>query len=138
MISSKAKVPDNDFIGRDWAMTKFVAAVKGLVQVIEYESNMLESRGIPDYEEINLCKTRGLRDLNKSMSDMKRYMNQDIENEIESLLSDLQEKLHRNSELLQTHLDAVNDLSQAMQVAGRVKESDIAYNPALVNVGSSK
>ncbi|GAA5107684.1 flagellar protein FlgN [Bartonella jaculi] len=124
-FASKAKVLDNDLIDREWAMTKFVAAVKGLAQVIDYESNMLESSGLPDYEEINLCKTRGLRDLNKSMSDIKRYMNEDIESEIESLLSDLQEKLRRNSELLQIHLGAVNDLSKAMQVATCARETDI-------------
>ncbi len=123
-FASKAKVLDNNLIDRDWAMTKFVAAVKGLAQVVDYESNMLESSGVPDYEEINLCKIRGLRDLNKSMSDVKRYMNQDIEHEVESLLSDLQEKLQRNSELLQTHLNAVNDLSRAMQLSGRVKETE--------------
>uniref|UniRef100_UPI0035CFB80C flagellar protein FlgN n=1 Tax=Bartonella sp. MU70NMGDW TaxID=3243561 RepID=UPI0035CFB80C len=94
----------------------------GLAQVVDYESNMLESSGVPDYEEINLRKIRGLRDLNKSISDVKRYMNQDIEHEVESLLSDLQEKLQRNSELLQTHLNAVNDLSRAMQLSGRAKE----------------
>ncbi len=123
-FAAKAKVLDNNLIDRDWAMTKFISAVKGLAQVIDYESNMLESSGVPDYEEINLCKIRGLRDLNKSMSDVKRYMNQDIENEVESLLSDLQEKLLRNSELLQTHLGAINDLSRAMQIAGRVKETE--------------
>ncbi|AGF76291.1 hypothetical protein [Bartonella vinsonii] len=123
-FASRANVLDNNLIDRDWAMTKFVAAVKGLSQVVDYESNMLESSGIPDYEEINLCKIRGLRDLNKSIGDIKRYMNEDIENEVESLLSDLQEKLHRNSEFLQTHLDAVNDLSQAMQGAAvRTKET---------------
>ncbi len=123
-FASRANVLDNNLIDRDWAMTKFVAAVKGLAQVVDYESNMLESSGIPDYEEINLCKIRGLRDLNKSIGDIKRYMNEDIENEVENLLSDLQEKLHRNSELLQTHLDAVNDLSQAMQgTAARTKET---------------
>ncbi|EJF76681.1 hypothetical protein MCO_01520 [Bartonella sp. DB5-6] len=123
-FASKAKILDNNLIDRDWAMTKFVAAVKGLAQVVDYESNMLESSSIPDYEEINLCKIRGLRDLNKSVSDVKRYMNEDIENEVESLLSDLQEKLQRNSELLQTHLSAVNDLSQAVQIAERTKETE--------------
>ncbi|MBB5073956.1 aryl carrier-like protein [Bartonella callosciuri] len=123
-FSSKAKVLDNNLIDRDWAMTKFVASVRGLAQVVDYESNMLESSGIPDYKEINLCKIRGLRDLNKSISDVKRYMNADIENEVESLLSDLQEKLHRNSELLKTHLDAINDFSQAMQMTTRIKETD--------------
>ncbi|VEJ45874.1 flagellar protein FlgN [Bartonella vinsonii] len=123
-FASRANILDNNLIDRDWAMTKFVAAVKGLTQVVDYESNMLESSSVPDYEEINLCKIRGLRDLNKAISDIKRYMNEDIENEVESLLSDLQEKLHRNSELLQTHLDAVNDLSQAMQgAAPRKKET---------------
>ncbi|WP_156851101.1 flagellar protein FlgN [Bartonella refiksaydamii] len=123
-FASKAKILDNNLIDRDWAMTKFVAAVKGLAQVVDYESNMLESSSIPDYEEINLCKIRGLRDLNKSVSDVKRYMNEDIENEVESLLSDLQKKLQRNSELLQTHLSAVNDLSQAVQIAERTKETE--------------
>ncbi len=123
-FAAKAKVLDNNLIDRDWAMTKFVAAVKGLAQVVDYESNMLESSGVPDYEEINLCKIRGLRDLNKSMSDVKRYMNQDIEHEVESLLSDLQEKLQRNSELLQAHLSAVNDLSEAMQIPKYAKETE--------------
>ncbi|GAA5102570.1 flagellar protein FlgN [Bartonella acomydis] len=123
-FAAKAKVLDNNLIDRDWAMTKFVAAVKGLAQVVDYESNMLESSGVPDYEEINLCKIRGLRDLNKSINDVKRYMNEDIENEVESLLADLQEKLQRNSELLQTHLGAVNDLSQVVQVAVRAKEAE--------------
>ncbi|WP_455476353.1 flagellar protein FlgN [Bartonella sp. B17] len=134
MIASKEKIPDNDHICRDWAMTKFVAAVKGLSQVIDYESSMLESHGVPDYEEINLCKIRGLRDLNKSINDVKRYMNQDIENEIESLLADLQKKVHRNSEFLQTHLDAVNDLSQALQVAVRTKETDGSRIPSVSSV----
>ncbi|MCZ2203281.1 flagellar protein FlgN [Bartonella sp. A05] len=123
-VISNTKISDNNLIGRDWAMTKFIAAVKGLAEVVDYESNMLESRGIPDYEEINLCKTRGLRDLNKSMSDMKRYMDHDIEHEVESLLSDLQTKLHRNSELLHIHLDAVKDLSQVLQITTRTKEAD--------------
>ncbi|WP_345119272.1 flagellar protein FlgN [Bartonella pachyuromydis] len=130
-FAARAKVLDNNLIDRDWAMTKFVAAVKGLAQVVDYESNMLENSGVPDYEEINLCKIRGLRDLNKSISDVKRYMNEDIENEVESLLSDLQEKLHRNSKLLQTHLDAVNDLSQAIQIAARTKEVDGACEPSV-------
>lgn len=130
-FAAKAKVLDNNLIDRDWAMTKFVAAVKGLAQVVDYESNMLESSGIPDYEEINLCKIRGLRDLNKSISDVKRYMNEDIENEVESLLSDLQEKLHRNSKLLQTHLDAINDLSQDMQISARTKEIEGAGEPSV-------
>ncbi|WP_317993686.1 flagellar protein FlgN [Bartonella gliris] len=137
-FASKVKVLDNNLIDRDWAMTKFVAAVKGLAQVIDYESNMLESSGVPDYEEINLCKTRGLRDLNKSMSDIKRYMNEDIENEVESLLSDLQEKLRRNSELLQIHLDAANDLSRAMQTAAHAKETDGICDPISINIGRSK
>ncbi len=136
-FSAKAKVLDNNLIDRDWAMTKFVAAVKGLAQVVDYESNMLESSGVPDYEEINLCKIRGLRDLNKSISDVKRYMNEDIENEVESLLADLQEKLHRNSQLLQTHLDAVNDLSQAIQTAAHTKEIDGTGEPS-VNTRRSK
>lgn len=130
-FAAKAKVLDNNLIDRDWAMTKFVAAVKGLAQVVDYESNMLESSGIPDYEEINLCKIRGLRDLNKSISDVKRYMNEDIENEVESLLSDLQEKLHRNSKLLQTHLDAINDLSQDMQISARTKEIEGVGEPSV-------
>ncbi len=123
-FASKAKILDNNLIDRDWAMTKFVAAVKGLAQVLDYESNMLESNSVPDYEEINSCKIRGLRDLNKSMGDVKRYMNEDIESEVESLLSELQEKLQRNSELLQTHLNTVNDLSQAVQIAARTKEAE--------------
>ncbi|UTO28052.1 flagellar protein FlgN [Bartonella harrusi] len=123
-FASKAKVLNNDLIDREWAMTKFVAAVNGLAQVVDYESNMLESSSVPDYEEINLCKIRGLRDLNKSMSDIKRYMNEEIVQEVENLLSDLQQKLNRNSELLQSHLTAVNNLSQAMQGAGGIKETD--------------
>ncbi|WP_455479137.1 flagellar protein FlgN [Bartonella sp. B23] len=137
-FSSKAKVLDNTLIDRDWAMTKFVAAVKGLAQVVDYESNMLESSGVPDYEEINLCKIRGLRDLNKSIGDMKRYMNKDIEDEVESLLADLQEKLNRNSELLQMHLDAVNDLSQAVQISSRTKETDSIEDSVSVNAERSK
>ncbi|WP_455476812.1 flagellar protein FlgN [Bartonella sp. B41] len=137
-VAPKATVLGNDLIDRDWAMKKFVAAVKGLAQVIDYESNMLESNGIPDYEEVSLCKTRGLRDLNKSMSDVKRYMNQDIENEVKTLLSDLQEKLHRNSELLQSHLVAVNDLFHDMQGASSLKETDKIYDPVLIGIGRSK
>ncbi|ATP12764.1 hypothetical protein BHOIPH791_04830 [Bartonella henselae] len=137
-FASKAKVFNNDLIDRDWAMTKFVAAVKNLAQVIDYESNMLENSGVPDYEEINVCKTRGLSDLNKSIGDIKRYMNEDIENEVESLLSDLQEKLRRNSELLKIHLDAVNDLSYAMQTASCTKEMDEISDPILLNIGRSK
>ncbi|MBX4335207.1 flagellar protein FlgN [Bartonella raoultii] len=137
-FASKAKTLDNNLIDRDWAMTKFVAAVKGLTQVIDYEISMLESNRIPDYEEINLCKTRGLRDLNKSISDIKRYMNEDIENEVESLLADLQEKLHRNSELLQMHLDEINDLSQVAQSAVRTKETEGNADLVLSNIGRSK
>ncbi|WP_336294558.1 flagellar protein FlgN [Bartonella sp. CB169] len=136
-FASKVKVLDNNLIDRDWAMTKFVAAVKGLAQVVDYESNMLESNGVPNYEEINLCKTRGLRDLNKAMSDMKRYMNEDIENEVENLLLDLQEKLHRNTGLIQAHLNAVNELSHAAQ-AVRTKETDGSADLIPANTEHSK
>ncbi|WP_102830536.1 flagellar protein FlgN [Bartonella bovis] len=137
-VALKTKVLNNDLIGRDWAITKFMAAVKGLTEVVDYESNMLESHGIPDYEEVNLRKTRGLRDLNQSMKDVMRYMDQDVASKVESLLSDLQEKLLRNSELLQVHLEAVKELSQIMQTAVRAEETDGTYDPVLVNAGSRK
>ncbi|OPB31956.1 flagellar protein FlgN [Bartonella sp. AR 15-3] len=134
-VALKTKILNNNLIGRDWAMTKFNAAIKGLSEVVDYESNMLENHGSPDYEEINLRKTRGLRDLNKSMKDVKRYMDQDIEIEVQRLLTDLQEKLNRNSELLRIHLEAVKDLSQIMRVAARAEETDGTYDPVLVNAG---
>ncbi|ATO57644.1 flagellar protein FlgN [Bartonella sp. 1-1C] len=137
-VALKTKILNNNLIGRDWAMTKFNAAIKGLAEVVDYESNMLENHGAPDYEEINLRKTRGLRDLNKSMNDVKRYMDQDIEIEVQTLLTDLQEKLNRNSELLRIHLEAVRDLSQIIQVAVRAEETDGTYNPVLVNAGRSR
>ncbi|CBI76129.1 conserved protein of unknown function [Bartonella clarridgeiae 73] len=137
-ITLKTKILNNNLIGRDWAMTKLTAAIKGLSEVVDYESNVLENHGVPDYEEINLRKTRGLRDLNKSMNDVKRYMDQDIEAEIQPLLTSLQDKLNRNSELLRIHLEAVRDLSRIMQVAARAEETDGTYDPVLVNAGRFK
>ncbi|KEG18339.1 hypothetical protein [Bartonella bacilliformis] len=135
---SQTNIPNNDLIGRDWAITKFMTAVKGLVEVVEYESTMLESHGTPDYEEVNLRKTRGLRDLNQSMKDVARYMDSNVETEVANVLSDLQVKLHRNSELLQTHLEAVRELSQIVQMAARAEDTDGTYDPILVNAGRHK
>ncbi|ALE02982.1 flagellar protein FlgN [Bartonella ancashensis] len=134
----KTKPLDNELIGREWAITKFMAAVKGLAEVVDYESNMLESHGKPDYEEVNLRKTRGLRDLNQSMKDVVRYMDPEVESDIAHALADLQVKLQRNSELLQTNLEAVRELSQIMQMAARAEETDGTYDPALVNAGRHK
>lgn len=134
-VALKTKAFGGGRIGRDWAIERFIATVKGLAEVLEYESNMLESHEVPDYEEINLCKERGLRDLNKSISDVKRYMDKDIEDKIEDLLSDLRVKLHRNSELLHSHLDAVKDLSEIFQTSTSTKEADETHDTVWLRSG---
>ncbi|WP_412057553.1 flagellar protein FlgN [Bartonella sp. DGB2] len=119
----------------EFAMQKFAAAIEGLGEVVDYESDILESNGNPDYNKINARKTRGLRDLNQAMGEVSVYLNDNMEESIARLLQGLQKKLERNSDLLKIHLEAVSELSQMMQMAVRSEETDGTYDPFSVKIG---
>lgn len=123
---------------RSIAMTRFIAAINSLEEVVDYETDTLEKNENPDYNDINARKTRGLRDLNQSMSEIVTYMNKAVESEVETLLGRLKKKLERNSELLKIHLEAVSELSQMMQKAAREQETDGTYDPFSISNGHVK
>lgn len=132
------KTQVNDPGARDIALTRFAAVIKSLEEVVVDETTALESNQNPDYNNINSRKTRGLRDLNQSLSDVARYFDDVVENQVETLLGGLKEKLVRNSELLQIHLEAVSEISQLMQDAERKQETDGTYDPFTINNGQHK
>ncbi|MHC5308389.1 flagellar protein FlgN [Bartonella sp. LJL80] len=138
IVPVAAKTRIEDPVARELALTKFTAAITSLEEVVDYETSVLESNENPDYNDINARKTRGLRDLNHSMGEVARYMNDMVETKVEMLLGGLQKKLERNSELLKIHLEAVSELSQMMQAAARAQETDGTYDPFSLNAGLYK
>ncbi len=138
LISSITKKNKDDPIARVIAMSRFTAAVSSLEEVVDYETEALEKNQNPNFNDINARKTRGLRDLNQSMEEVAKYMNDMVKTELETLLSGLATKLERNSELLKVHLEAVSELSQMIQDAARQQETDGTYDPFSVNNGRYK
>lgn len=138
LISSITKKKKDDPIARVIAMSRFTAAVSSLEEVVDYETEALEKNQNPNFNDINARKTRGLRDLNQSMEEVAKYMNDMVKTELETLLSGLATKLERNSELLKVHLEAVSELSQMIQDAARQQETDGTYDPFSVNNGRYK
>lgn len=136
LASVKAHIDDP--AARDIALARFAAVVNSLEEVVDYETGALEKHENPDYNDINARKTRGLRDLNQSITDVARYFDNVVETKVETLLGSLKKKLERNSELLKIHLEAVTELSQMMQDAAREQETDGTYDPFTVNSGQHK
>lgn len=132
------KKPIVDPAARDTALARFAAVVSSLEEVVDYETSALEKNENPDYNLINFRKTRGLRDLNQSMSEVARYFDDVVETKVETLLGELKKKLERNSELLKIHLEAVGELSEMMQEAARERETDGTYDQFSVNNGQQK
>ncbi|WP_297322661.1 flagellar protein FlgN [uncultured Bartonella sp.] len=132
------KKPIDDPAARDIALTRLAAVVNSLEEVVDYETGALERNENPDYNHINFRKTRGLRDLNQSMSEVARYFDNVVETKVETLLGGLKKKLERNSELLKIHLEAVGELSDMMQEAARERETDGTYDPFSINNGQQK
>lgn len=138
LISSITKQKKDDPVGRVIAVARFTAAVSSLEDVVDYETEALEKNQNPNFNDINARKTRGLRDLNQSMEEVAKYMNDMVKTELETLLRGLATKLERNSELLKVHLEAVSELSQMIQDAARQQETDGTYDPYSVNNGRYK
>lgn len=138
LISSITKQKKDDPVGRVIAVARFTAAVSSLEDVVDYETEALEKNQNPNFNDINARKTRGLRDLNQSMEEVAKYMNDMVKTELEILLRGLATKLERNSELLKVHLEAVSELSQMIQDAARQQETDGTYDPYSVNNGRYK
>ncbi len=138
LISSITKKKKDAPVGRVIAVARFTAAVNSLEEVVDYETEALEKNQNPNFNDINARKTRGLRDLNQSMEEVAKYMNDMVKTELEILLRGLATKLERNSELLKVHLEAVSELSQMIQDAARQQETDGTYDPYSVNNGRYK
>ncbi|RCL03161.1 MAG: hypothetical protein JSC189_000305 [Candidatus Tokpelaia sp. JSC189] len=124
-----------DSFSRNLIMQKFIAAVKALEDVIDHETGLLEQHVNPDFVDINSRKTRGIRILNQTMAELSKYLDEDLNLEIENLLKILKIKLERNSRVLKIHFEAVDELVNMLRSAFEAQETDGTYNPFSLNVG---
>lgn len=134
-VPAPEKENAGDSFGRNLAMQKFVAAVKALEDVVDHETGLLERHVNPDFADINARKTRGVRILNQTMAELAKYLDEDLNLEIESLLKMLKIKLERNSRVLKIHLEAVGELVNMLRSAFEAQETDGTYNPFSLNAG---
>ncbi|AQS40923.1 MAG: Hypothetical protein BHV28_02000 [Candidatus Tokpelaia hoelldobleri] len=112
------------------SMQKLTAAIRGLIEVVDHESGLLEQYRNPDYSEINARKARGIRVLNQTMTEYATELNEMERVEVEQHLATLQVRLDRNRVLLEMHLDAVGEMAQLLQQAYDEQEADGTYDPA--------
>jgi|GEM_PF-1241629 len=134
-LSISEKDKPGDSCDYSLTMQKFVAAVKALEDVVDYETGQLEQHIDPDFADINARKARGVRILNQTMKELLKFLDDRKKHEAESLLQALQIKLQRNRELLEIHLEAVGELAEMMQSAIEAQETDGTYNPFSLNSG---
>ncbi|RCL02552.1 MAG: hypothetical protein JSC188_000066 [Candidatus Tokpelaia sp. JSC188] len=134
-IIPKSDSGKNDPFDRNFAMQKFVAAIKALEDVIDRETSLLERRINPDFSDINARKARNLHILNRTMVELSKHLDENLNLEIENLLKMLKVKLERNSHILKIHLEAVGGLVNMLRSAFEAQETDGTYNPFLLNTG---
>lgn len=134
-VSAPERDNVGDSFGRNLTMQKFVAAVKALEDVVDHETGLLEQHVNPDFADINARKTRGVRILNQTIAELSKYLDEDLNLEIESLLKMLKIKLERNSRLLKIHLEAVGELVNMLRSAFEAQETDGTYHPFSLNTG---
>jgi len=117
---------------QDKFMRKLTAAIRQVGDVVDYETQALGAHTNPDFNDIKARKARGLHVLTQLFSDGERAeLDETCGQEIQFWLDQLQVKLTRNQELLQIHMEAVNELVEMIHAAAHAQETDGTYDPYL-------
>jgi len=115
---------------QDKFMRKLTAAFRQLGELIDYETQALCCHSNPDFNDINAKKARSLQTLSQLSSEGEGIaLDGSCKTDIQVQLDDLQAKLTRNQHLLQTHMEAVNELVEMIHAAADAQETDGTYDP---------
>jgi len=108
---------------------KLQAALRQISEVIDYETQALESHQTPDFQEIRAKKARGLQALSLLLDEIKpQILDDEHKAYLQPQLHQLQEKLARNQQLLQLHMEAVGELVEMINRAAHAQETDGTYD----------
>jgi len=100
-------------------------AIERLEELIEAETNALLSNSMVDLEEFNRRKSQSLLELTRLTRTLQGGT---VSSEIRQRLEELRSKLDRNHSTLETHLRAVQEVSDIISKAIRSAESDGTYS----------
>lgn len=105
-----------------------VRAIERLEDVVETETRLLMDGVNPDLADINARKSRGLYDFNNAMRRAVSIAEPAAMRSLQPLLDNLKQKLERNCEALQLHLQAVGELAQLIRGALETQDADGTYS----------
>jgi len=115
---------------QDKFMRKLTAAFRQLGELVDYETQALRTHSNPDFNDINAKKARSLQTLSQLSSEGEGIaLDESCKADIHAQLDELQAKLTCNQQLLQTHIEAVNELIGMIHAAADAQETDGTYDP---------
>jgi len=110
-------------------MQRLSASIKAIEDVLDYESEMLEKHGNPDFADIHARKERAIHALNLICQENPQISEPENKVFLADILESLQVKLARNERVLKIHLDAVGELVELISSTAQAREADGTYSP---------
>lgn len=107
-------------------------AVQRLEETVDQETAALRSRRGTDFNEFNTRKSQGLLELDRAL---RMLGNSQPSEPVKDRLRSLREKLEINRQVLQTHLEAVREVTVLIADALRNAESDGTYSVSFRSKG---
>jgi hypothetical protein len=107
-------------------------AVQRLEETVDQETAALRSRQPTDFNEFNNRKSQGLLELDRAL---KMLGNSQPNEAVKDQLRSLRRKLETNRVVLQTHLEAVREVTVLIADALRNAESDGTYSVSFRSKG---
>jgi len=129
VIEEAATMPENS--QQDRFMQKLLAAIRQLSEVIDGETQALISHNNIDFNNIKARKARSLHILTQLLDDMGQIPLRDLVTASLEPLRQLNDKLARNEAVLQTHMEAMSELVEMINLAAHAQETDGTYDPYL-------
>ena len=114
------------------ALHVLLGTIERLRQTVEAETLALKGNKPADLREFTIRKSQGLLELTRAMRGMESDR---VGEDAAARLRSLRAALQRNSELLKTHVDAVQEICAMMTGAIQESESDGTYTMALRRPG---
>jgi len=109
---------------------KLQTALRQISDVIDDETQALTTHAKPDFQDIKAKKARGLQALTLLLEEIQpELLDEDCKRDIQAQLDQLQSKLERNKQLLQIHMEAVDELVEMINAAAHAQETDGTYDP---------
>jgi len=110
-------------------VARFLASIKAIEDVLDYETQTLESHGNPDFKDIHARKERAIHALNLIWQENPQIDEEENRAWIVDALLPLRTKLERNEKILKIHHDAVGELVEMMSAVAQAHEADGTYSP---------